>query len=148
MRRFLVLMVLFLNACMPAASLPSVTAEMGAEFALSSGQSATIANTGLTLTLVSVQSDRRCPLEIECAESGPVTVVVAVQSGSDAPTEITFQTFTDNDGRVPEIEFEGMKDQVKFEDYQIQVESILPFPRQSVLEIKASDYKVSFTVTK
>jgi len=148
MKRFLVLVVLFLSACKPVAPLPPLTAEMEAEFALAPGQSATIADAGLTLTLVGVPSDRRCPLEIECAESGPVTVVVTVQSDSDISTEIVFQTFTDNDGRVPELEFEGMQDCVKFEGYQIQVTSILPFPRQSVSEIKALDYRVSFTVTK
>jgi hypothetical protein len=46
------------------------------------------------------------------------------------------------------MDFQGMKDQVEFDGYLIQVESILPFPQMSVSEIGDTDYRVSFAVTK
>ena len=127
---------------------PPITAVTGEEFTLAPGQLVMITDAGFTMTLVSVSGDERCPLEIECAESGPVTLTATIQSGSGAPAEMVFQTFTDNDGRVPEMEFQGMTDRVEFEGYLVRVESILPFPQMSVSEIGDTDYRVSFTVTK
>lgn len=147
-KRKLLLLSLLMAACQPATPPPPITAVMGEEFTLAPGQSVAIADANLILTLVSVLDDGRCPLEIECAESGPVAVTATVQSGSNAPNEIVFQTFTDNDGRVPEMEFQGMTDRVEFEGYLIQVESILPFPQMSVSEIGDSEYRVSFLITK
>ena len=148
MKRIFLLLAVLLVACQPATPLPPITAVLGEEFALTPGQTVTFSDAGLAITFVSVSSDQRCPLEIECAASGPVSVTVAVRSGSDTPNEIIFQTFTDNNGRVPELEFEGMQDRAEFEGYLIRVESVLPFPQKSVSEIKDEYYLVSFTATK
>jgi hypothetical protein len=149
MKRIIIGMcLLMLTACQPATQLPAITAQEGEEFTLAVGQSAQISGTDLTLTLIGVPSDGRCPLDIECAESGPVTVVVTVRSSLSEPIEIIFQAFTDNDGRVPEMEFQGVKDREKFEWVLIQVESILPFPQMSVSEIGDGEYRVSFLITK
>ena len=147
-KRVTLLLGLLLTACQPATPPPPITAVIGEEFTLAPGQTVSITDADLTLTLESVPEDGRCPLEIECAESGPVTVVVTVRSSLSEPTEIIFRAFTDNDGRVPEMEFQGMKDREEFEGVLIQVESILPFPQMSVSEIGDSEYRVSFLITK
>lgn len=147
-KRVTLLLGFLLTACQPATPPPPITAVIGEEFTLVPGQTVAITDADLTLTLESVPDDGRCPLDIECAESGPVTVIVTVRSSLSEPTEIIFRTFTDNDGRVPEMEFQGMKDRAEFDGVLIQVESILPFPQMSAPAIEASDYRVSFLITK
>lgn len=147
-KRVTLLLGFLLTACQPATPPPPITAVIGEEFTLAPGQTVTITDAGLTLTLKSVPDDGRCPLDIECAESGPVTVVVTVRSSLGEPTEIIFRTFTDNDGRVPEMEFQGMKDREEFDGVLIQVESILPFPRMSAHASEDNDFRVSFLITK
>lgn len=148
MKRVTLLLGFLLVACQPATPPPPITAIIGEEFTLALGQTVTITDADLTLTLESVPDDGRCPLDIECAESGPVTVIVTVRSSLSEPTEIIFRTFTDNDGRVPEMEFQGMKDREEFDGVLIQVESILPFPRMSAPAIEDNDFRVSFLITK
>mgnify|MGYP003556841863 CR=1 FL=1 len=147
-KRIFLLLSLLLASCQPATPPTPITAVTGMEFTLAPGQTVAIADADLILTLISVPDDGRCPLDIECAESGPVTVIVTVRSSLSEPREIIFRTFTDNDGRVPEMEFQGMKDREEFEGVLIQVESVLPFPQMSVSEIGDGEYRVSFLITK
>lgn len=144
----LILLSLLLVACQPATPPPPISAALDEEFTLAPGQTVTITDAGLTVTLVSVPGDQRCPLEMECAASGPVSVSITVQSDSQPMREFTFQTFTDNDGRVPEMHFEGMQESVEFGEYLIQMKSILPFPQKSFSEISDSEYRVSMKVMK
>lgn len=145
---FLIPFALFLIACGSATPPPPVIAGLGEVFTLTSGQSAKIEDTDMTITLVGVPGDARCPLDIECVESGPVTVTVTIQSGSDAPEEFTFQSFTDNDGSVPEMDFEGMTAGIEANGFVIRLKSVLPFPQYSTSEIDPDDYRVTFFVTK
>ena len=146
MKRVLVLAILLLSACVPVTPLPPITASLRTEFTLAPGQSATISDTGLTVTLVSVPGDQRCPLNIECAMSGPVSISISVQSDSGTPQEFSFYSFTDNDGSVPDLDFEGMITHVEFEAYVIQIKSVLPFPQNKIGEIKDSQYRISFVI--
>ena len=138
---------LFLVSCRPATPPPPLTVSVDEEFILAPGQSATLANTGLTFTLIAVSSDERCPSEIECAASGPVTMTVSAQKGSGEATEIVLQTFTSNDGLSPTMEFEGIQDRAMFEGYQIKITSVLPYPAKFMSEIKASEYRVGFLIS-
>ncbi|HNO32389.1 MAG TPA: hypothetical protein PKI78_11430, partial [Anaerolineales bacterium] len=100
-------------------------------------------------TLVSVPGDQRCPYELECAVSGPVSLSITVQIGSAALQEYALQTFTDNDGRAPDMAFEGIQSSVTVGDgYMIQLESVLPYPQRSMGEVRDWEYQVSFTVLK
>ncbi|MBI2332434.1 MAG: hypothetical protein HYU84_09810, partial [Chloroflexi bacterium] len=118
MKRLILTSIFFLAACLPATPPPPITAVVGEEFTLAPGQTVTIVDTGLTLTLVSVPGDERCPLEIECAETGPVTVALSAQKDAAEPVEFTLQAFTDTDGRVPEGPFEGIQDRVEIMGYE------------------------------
>lgn len=141
------LLTISLSACGTAAPLSPVTANLNEEFILTPGQTALIAGTDLTIALTGV-GDARCPLDIECAESGPVTVVIEVAANTDAPMIVTLQAFTDTDGRVPAGPFEGIQDRAEHEGYLIQLKSVLPFPQMSTDEIDDKDYRVSFAVSK
>lgn len=147
-KQFFVLFTFFLTACTPASLPTPIQATIGEEFTLTPGQSVTIPESDLVITLLSVPADGRCPLDIECTESGPVTVLVTVQLGSGAAQEFVFQTFTDDSGNVPEIDFQGMQTSIEVGDVVIRVSKVLPFPKMSAAEIKPAEYLVSFFVTK
>ena len=140
-------LVLLLPACQSATP-TSITAATGTEFTLAPNQTATIEDTGLSLHLIGIAGDERCPSEIECAMSGPVSLTISVQKASESPVEYALQTFTSNDGRAPEGHFQGIEDHIEHDGYIVQVKSVLPYPAKSSDEIKDSEYQVSFLVTE
>lgn len=151
MRIFLVGVLLFcITACglTPATPLAPIVADLDTEFTLAPEQSVNINGTDLKITLLRVPGDQRCPLNIECAASGPVSVAISIQSNSGTPQEMDFMTVTDNDGKVPEMEFEGMTTRIEHNGYEVIVKSILPFPQDKIGEIKAEEYRVGLVVTK
>lgn len=142
----IILLAIALTSCQTAPPPPPITAPVNDEFILRSNQSAAISGTDLTLKLIAVSSDERCPLDIECAMSGPVSLSISIQNETNAAVEFTLQTFTDNDGRAPDMSFEGIQDRVEFEGYIIQVKAVSPYPIKRSGEIKDSEYQVSFIV--
>ena len=141
----LFILTLALTACQSAPS--PITADLGTEFTLAPQQTATFAESGLTIRLVAVTGDARCPSGVECAISGPVTLQISVQAGASSPTEFLLQTFTDGDGRAPEGPFEGIQDRVEFDGYMIRVVAVLPYPEGFGGKVKAREYRVAFVVT-
>lgn len=142
-----ILLLLLLTSCQAAPPPPPTTASVGDEFILIPNQSATILGTDLTLRLLAVSNDARCPLDIECAESGPVTLTISLQKDGNDPAEFTLQTFTDNDGRAPQGPFEGIQDRMEYEGCIVRVKAVLPYPLIFSDKIKDSEYQVSFVVT-
>lgn len=140
---FFLSVIFILSACQ--APLPTVEAKVNNEFTLAPGQSVSVKRADLTITFNSVLSDERCPSQIDCASSGPVTVSLSVQKGSDTPSTITLETFTDQDGRAPMGPFEGIQDRIDLNGYLLQITGILPYPK-NLSGIKASDYQVSLIV--
>lgn len=143
----ILLSILFLAACRTATPAP-ITSIVDAEFTLAPGQIATIENTNLVIHLIGITNDERCPSEIECAISGPVSLSIAVQRSIDTSVEFDLQTFTSNDGRAPDGAFEGIEDRIEYQGYLIQVKSVLPYPAKAFDEIKDSEYRVIFIVSK
>jgi hypothetical protein len=142
----IILLLILLTSCQATPLPPPITASVSDEFILHPGQSAAILNTNLTLKLIAVSNDERCPLKIECAMSGPVTLSISIQNGDNEPAEFILQAFTDGDGRAPEGPFEGIQDRVEYEGYLIRVKAVLPYPLNRSGEIKDSEYQVSFVV--
>ena len=143
-----IFLLLLLAACQSATPLPDITAETESEFTLGFRQSATITDTSLTITLEGVKGDERCPSEIEWAASGPVSLSLSAQISDSEPTGINLQVFTSNNGRVPDMQFEGIEDRTVFEGYLIRVVSVLPYPAKAFDEIKDSEYRVTFIVSR
>ena len=140
-------MLFALAACQPAATSSPVTGTVNTEITLAPDQSAAVTNTNLTITFDSVEGDDRCPREVECVASGPVTVSLSVQEGSDDPTDFTLQTFTDQNGRAPNVQFEGVTNQVEAGSYQIRITGVTPYPVDSTTRIQPSEYRLSLLVT-
>ena len=130
----------------PPTPLAPVTVEK--EFTLAENQTATVTGTGLTIRLIGVAGDQRCPKEIECAISGPVSLSLSVQKDNGAQTNIDLQTFTDDTGRAPAGKFEGINSSATFQGYSIQVMGVTPYPIKPSAPIKSSDYCVTLTVTQ
>ena len=166
MRCFAIFLVgmFLLTACQPATPQSLNVATTGIEFPLAPAETITIIDPGpnnlepnqpltiygekLNIELIGVTSDERCPSEIECAMSGPVSISLSVQLGDANPVDIDLQTFTDYNGRAPNKEFEGIKSRVTYEGYLILVAGVLPYPAKSTAEIKDSDYRVTLVVQK
>lgn len=144
----LLLLTFILTACFPATPPPPITADVGSEFTLGLGQTAAITGSGLTIRLVAVTDDARCPIDVECYATGPVTFTISVQEDSALPIEFVMRTFTDYDGRAPEGPFEGIQDRIEVGDYVIRVVGALPHPQGFGDEIKANEYRLTFIVTK
>lgn len=144
----LLLLTFMLVACFPATPPPPITANVGSEFTLAPQQTATIADSGLIIRLVAVTGDDRCPIDVECYATGPVTFTISVQEGSASPVEFVMRTFTDYNGRSPEGPFESIQDRIEVGDHVIRVVGVLPHPQGFGDEIKASDFRVTFLVTQ
>jgi len=125
-----------------------ITATTNSEFTLAFGQMAVLTDAGFSIKLIGVGRDQRCPSEIECAFSGPVSVSLLVQAGNETPIELDLQTLTSTDGRSPEMHFEGINNETVYKGYVIRIVSVLPYPVRSFDEIKDSEYHVSFIVIK
>ena len=135
-----------LNACQAGVTpFPTITT-MNNEITLAPGQTAAISGTNLTITFHSVVGDERCPSGIECAASGPVTLSLAVQQGDEAPTDFTLQTFTDQSGLSPNVQFEGITNRAEVGGYLIQLVSVTPYPT-GLEEIDTDDYRVGLRVS-
>jgi hypothetical protein len=142
-------MICILTACQSAGTTaPSPgTAGLNTEVTLAPGQSAAVTGTDLTVTFHSIVSDDRCPSDVECAASGPVTVSLSVQQGDEAPNEFTLQTFTDLDGRSPNVQFEGITNRTEVGDYVIQLAGVTPYPTSPSTPIEASAYRVALLIS-
>ena len=137
-------LVCTLAACQSAN--PLIDTNISREFSLAPGQSASVRRADLIITFNYVLSDDRCPLELECAASGPVTVSLTVQQGDAVPFGLTLETVTDQEGRSSASPTEGIRDATESGDYLIRILGVVPYPR-NLSGIKASDYQATFIVT-
>jgi hypothetical protein len=148
---FLVLICL-LAACQPGGTASSpvsspLSGTVNEEISLAPGQSVAVTGTDLTATFHTVVSDERCPSDIECAASGPVTISLSVQQGQGAATDFTLQTFTEQNGRSPNVQFEGVTNRAEVGGYTIQVISVTPYPKNLTTNIEPSEYRIGLLVS-
>ena len=142
-------MICILTACQSAATTAPLPGPAGlnTEVTLAPSQSAAVTGTDLTITFLSIVSDDRCPSDVECAASGPVTVSLSVQQGDESPSEFTLQTFTDLDGRSPNVQFEGVTNRTEVGNYVIQLAGVTPYPTSSTTPIETSAYRVALLIS-
>jgi hypothetical protein len=144
----LLVMTCILASCQTAATASSpVIGNVNTEITLAPGQSTTVTGTDLTVTFHSVVSDERCPSEMECVASGPVTVSLSIQQGNGTPTDFTLQTFTDQDGRSPNVQFEGVTNRAEVGKYIIQIARMTPYPANSTTKIEPAMYRMGLLIS-
>lgn len=142
-----ILLFTLLSGCQAATPEP-ITAATDSEFTLSIGQTVSLTDANLKITLLSVADDQRCPSEIECAASGPVTLRLSMRNKDGVSIEENLQTFTDNHGLAPLMDFEGIKSSTLVDEYQIRMIGVSPYPKKRFDSIKPSEYKVTLKVSK
>jgi hypothetical protein len=143
----IILLLCLLTGCQTGTPQP-ITAATDAEIVLSVGQTVSLSDANLSITLLEVVSDERCPSEIECAASGPVTLRLSILGSNGATAEETLQTFTDNNGLAPSMEFEGIQSSTTVDEYQIRILGVSPYPKDLDDAIKPSEYKVTLKVSR
>lgn len=148
-RTILLSLLLFhlLVACQAATAEP-ISTTSSTEFSLVEGQSATIRDAGISVTFLSVSADGRCPFEMECAASGPVSLSLSIRDQNGTESTEILQTFTDVKGLAPEMEFQGIRDRIDVDGYQIKIISVLPYPQNHSFSSGDPDYQISLKVTK
>ena len=144
----LILLLVLLVSCQTPTPPPPLTVTTDAEFTLAPGQSAALIDAVFSIRLIGIGGDERCPSEVECAASGPVSVSFTLQKGGGDLITVDLQTFTDSSGRAPDMEFEGIQDRTSYEGYVIRIVSVLPYPQNLDERIRDSDYRVTFLVTE
>ncbi len=143
----LVTLLSLLTGCQAGTPQP-ITAATDAEFTLSVGQTVSLTDANLSITLLDVLSDERCPSEIECAASGPVTLQLSIRGSDGQVMEEILQTFTDSNGLAPDRDFEGIQSVTSVDEFEIRILGVSPYPKTRESLIKSSEYKVTLKVSR
>ncbi len=127
------LLLLLLAAC--GGGPGEVKANLGQEFSLSIGQTASIQGEDLRLKFLEVVNDSRCPSDVTCVWQGQASSLI----------EITYLESVQKVTLVrPGLTEEPSR--IDFNDYLIQF-NLTPYPEVRK-EIKKSDYRLQLVVTK
>ena len=144
----LYIVLVFITACQTSTPPPLLTAATNTDFVLAPEQTAFIPDIGLKIKFVAISSDERCHSKMECAISGPVTLTISLQKDSGNIAEFVLQTFTNNNGLAPEMQFEGIQDRVEYESHLVQIKSVQPYPADLADRNNLLGYRVTFIVTE
>jgi hypothetical protein len=135
MNRLLVLSVLlvFLFGC----TIPfQKTAVLNEAFQLKVGESASIASEGLTIKLVDVPEDSRCPTDVQCIWAGRTKVALSATKGGVDLGAFNITTEPGAEGSAGAIA-----------GYLVRVSGVSPSPL-STKQIQKSDYLITLIVVK
>lgn len=120
----------------PAVETPATTVPLAAPFQLRIGESVSIAD-ALTLTLVAVQNDSRCPMDVECFWEGSAEAVVEVVL-SEGGRDTLVLTLLGQNHTTAESE-------ARIGDYLVRFTALDPYPSTSK-PIPESGYVVTLVV--
>ena len=127
------LLLLLLAACGGEAG--EVKANLGQEFSLSMGQTASIQDEALKLKFLEVISDSRCPKDVTCVWQGQASCLVEI-------------TYLESLYKVTLVQ-PGLPEepsQIDFKEYVIKFD-LTPYP-EAGKEIKKNDYQLQLVVTR
>jgi hypothetical protein len=120
----------------PHAAVAVKAVRLNKEFTLSEGRRVTLKGTNLWITFVAVESDSRCPSDVNCVWAGNAAVQVQVNSGRRS------KTLTLNTGRGA-----AFPSEIEFKGYRVKLVNLNPYPR-SDRKIPADGYAATLLVTK
>jgi hypothetical protein len=114
--RLQAVLLLTFVACSPVET--AITAQPGVEFAISVGETATLAGTDTRITFKEVREDSRCPIDVTCVWAGDAKIAIIIsRSGSAEDTRIISLTPPNNDSRA--------------ENFRVRFVGLAPVPRQA-----------------
>lgn len=128
------LLFVLLASCAVAAQ----TARVGREFRLKAGRVVTLDGGGLRVRFVRVESDSRCPVDVDCVWAGNAEVLVEVGGRGWRGRK----TLSLNTNAGPERPGEG-----SYGRYTLKLVSLSPQPR-SKRKIPAGQYTATLLVSK
>ena len=129
MRR--ITLALGLAAALAGCGSDPIAPQVGEEFILSIGQSATIAGRGITITFQDVTEDSRCPSDVVCIQAGNATVAVTVSS------DLTKADL--------EIKTSGPSSVTIADDLELTLQELDPYPHTAHPQAK-DDYRARLIV--
>lgn len=113
---------------------PEVPAVLNEPFTLAPGQTAVLAEEGLSVTFVRVLDDTRCPVDQYCVVAGDATMSVRAAQVGTVPRTLTLTLWDD----PLAVDYEG---------FSIDVQQLMP-DRVSNRTIRPEDYRVRLLVTR
>jgi tetratricopeptide (TPR) repeat protein len=119
------------------ASLSPVKITLGQPFTLALNQVGRLDATGLGVEFYEVVEDTRCPRQVECESAGWARIAIYVWTTNIEPIEFILNT-----------EPAANKSMVLYDEYQIRLLSLDPYPETSVADIAPQDYRATFVVSK
>jgi len=108
---------------------------IGREFALKSGEAATVAGELLVIRFERVTADSRCAVGVACVWAGDASIAVTATRLPATTASLTLHT----DG--------GLGSEASFQDYVIRLVELTPRPRPSET-IPQGDYLTTLLVTR
>ena len=119
------------------ASLPPVKITLGQPFTLALNQYGRLESTGLGVEFYQVVEDTRCPRQVMCESAGWARIAIFVWITNIEPIEFIMNT-----------DPAANKSVVLYDEYQIQLLGLEPYPETSVTDIAPQDYRATFVVSK
>lgn len=126
--------MLWLMACNPTEPAPI---QLNQPFTISINQPVLFSEKGLTLTFQKVLEDSRCPSHVQCAWAGQARISISVSQTDQAPIILEMNT-------NPPLK----QDVVTYEDFQIQLLALNPYPEDIGQRIPAKVYEATFVITE
>lgn len=150
MKKFALIIFLFLSACGGEAELPlppaqppnpkfppqAAQAVIGQPFALNFGETAAFPEADLTITFEAVLTDSRCPANVQCVIAGWATVLLSANHRGQPLAEITLTSPPTQPEQVETFTLEG---------YTLRLVQINPYPQQPG-EIQTEVYSLTLVL--
>lgn len=135
--------LLWITACNtvdPSPSTPEIdevlSVQLDQPFTITIDQLAQLTEKELNLTFQEVLEDSRCPSNVECAEAGQARILINVTQMGQTPA--TFELNTN-----PPLKL----DVVTYEDFQIRLLELNPYPEDIDQHIPAEAYEATLVIT-
>lgn len=108
--------------------------QAGREFDLSFGQEVQVQGTAITIRLVGVTDESRCPSDVQCVWAGNAVVKLMLNGAGTTESEISLNTNLD-----PRM--------TTLDGYSIKLATVKPYPRSGTT-IKPADYVATLEVRR
>jgi hypothetical protein len=118
-------------------ALPPVEIALDQPFSLALNQYGRLDAAGLGVEFYQVVEDTRCPRQIECEIEGWARISILVWITDIEPVELILNTSQIDNKNV-----------VLYDEYQVQLLRVEPYPETAVSDIVSQDYRATFIVTK
>jgi hypothetical protein len=115
-------------------------AEPGAAFSLTPDHTAVIGQDVLRVRFDAVASDSRCPLLVDCVQSGDVQVAVTVASTGQRATTYVLGGATNNEGVLLDTA------EIVHDGFAVRLRQVAPYPEHPDAPIAADAYVATFVV--